>query len=137
VRRREVSGDPGTPPGAYGAPGSLECTVSGRPFDPTAMARRGRIGAFVTHSRHDPRETTRAARAAFLARFERDVDPDGTLPEAERLRRGGYARSAYFARLALASARTRRMTSACHGRGRGAVDRAAADEGRRDDVTAP
>jgi hypothetical protein len=69
---------------------------------------RGRIGAFVQKARHDPRVSTAAARAAFLAQFERQVDPAGELPEAERRRRAEYARRAYFARLALLSARARR-----------------------------
>lgn len=71
-------------------------------------ALRGRIGAHVLHSRHDPRETTAPARAAFLARFEREVDPEGVLPEPERVRRAQHARKAYFARLALKSAQKRR-----------------------------
>ncbi len=78
-------------------------------FDPREMALRGRIGAAVTHSRHDPKETTAKARATFLARFEREVDPDGTLPESERIRRAEHAKSAYFARLSLASSRARRQ----------------------------
>jgi hypothetical protein len=69
---------------------------------------RGRIGAFALHARHDPRETTRHARERFLARFVDEVDPDRSLPEDERLRRATSARKAYFARLALASARVRR-----------------------------
>jgi len=68
---------------------------------------RGRIGAFVLHATHDSRETTSAARAAFLGRFEREVDPDRVLPDAERQRRAQMARKAHFARLALASARAR------------------------------
>jgi hypothetical protein len=70
-------------------------------------ALRGRIGAYATHSRHDPKATTANARKAFLARFEREVDPDGTLPLAERARRAEYARKAHFARLALKSAQAR------------------------------
>lgn len=77
-------------------------------FDPADMALRGRIGAYVTHSRHDSREITSNARAAFLSKFDREVDPDGVLPEAERERRAGFARKAHFARLARASAATRR-----------------------------
>jgi hypothetical protein len=69
-------------------------------IEPGDMALRGRIGAYRLHATHDPRETTQKARETFLARFEREVDPDGTLPEAERLRRAEYARRAYFARLA-------------------------------------
>jgi len=72
-----------------------------------ARSRAGFIGAMVTHSRHDARATTAAARAAALARFERDVDPTGSLAPAERSRRAEFARKAYFARLALKSARAR------------------------------
>jgi truncated hemoglobin YjbI len=76
------------------------------------MAFRGRIGAYRLHATHDPREITQKARDAFLHRFEEEIDPDHTLPEEERNRRAAYARRAYFARLALASARTRRLRSA-------------------------
>ncbi len=75
------------------------------------MALRGRIGAYRLHACHDPRETTAAARQAFLARFETEVDPAGVLPPAERQRRALSARRAYFARLALKSARARRRRS--------------------------
>lgn len=68
--------------------------------DVADMALRGRIGAYRLHATHDPRETMQKARETFLARFEREVDPDGTLPEDERQRRAEYARRAYFARLA-------------------------------------
>jgi hypothetical protein len=76
-------------------------------FDPRMMSLRGRIGAFVLHASRDPRETTAKARATFLARFERDVDPDGSLPPEERQRRALAARKAHFERLALKSARSR------------------------------
>ncbi len=82
----------------------------------TARSRAGHIGAMVTHSRHDARTTTAAARAAAraaaLARFEREVDPTGSLAPAERSRRAEYARRAYFAKLALKSARVRRANGA-------------------------
>ncbi|MBI3973317.1 MAG: hypothetical protein HY332_18760, partial [Chloroflexi bacterium] len=68
-----------------------------RGFDPGDMARRGRIGALVLHATHDARQTTQKARESFLLRFEREVDPDGVLPEGERRRRAEYARRAYFA----------------------------------------
>jgi hypothetical protein len=74
---------------------------------PEEAALRGRIGALVLHSRRDPRETTAKARAAFLANFERQVDPEGVLAPEERRRRAEYARRAHFARLALKSARAR------------------------------
>ena len=68
----------------------------------------GRIGAHSLHARYDPRETTAAARAAFLDRFDREADPHGTLSPAERTRRAHHLRKAYFARLALRSAQARR-----------------------------
>ncbi len=77
-------------------------------FDPEEMARRGRIGAYRRWATHDPREGTAPARAAFLAKFEREVDPCGVLPEEERRRRAESARKAHFARLARLSAKARR-----------------------------
>ena len=47
------------------------------------------------------------ANADALARFEREVDPEGVLPEAERLRRAGHARRAHMARLSYRSAKVR------------------------------
>lgn len=83
-------------------------------LSPEVAALRGRIGAHITHSRHDPRETTANARAAFLARFEREVDPDGLLPPDERRRRAEHARKAHFARLALRSVEKRARSRAAH-----------------------
>lgn len=77
-------------------------------MSPEEARLRGRIGAHTLHSRHDPTQTTAKARASFLARFEREVDPDRILAPEERQRRAEQARKAYFARLALASARARR-----------------------------
>ena len=77
-------------------------------YDPKEMARRGRIGAYRLHATHSPKETTKAARGAFMARFEREVDPDGTLTPKERARRAEAARKAYFAQLAHKSAKARR-----------------------------
>jgi hypothetical protein len=69
----------------------------------------GRIGAHVQHSRHSPKETTKAARAAFESRWERLADPDGVLDPAERARRARHIRLGYFAELALKSALARRQ----------------------------
>jgi hypothetical protein len=60
------------------------------------------------HAQHDARRTTASGRAAFLTRFEAEVDPDGKLAPEERRRRAEHARRAYFTRLALASAKARR-----------------------------
>jgi hypothetical protein len=78
------------------------------PLTPGERGLRARIGAYAMHARNDARETTANGRAAFLARFERLADPEERLSPAERKRRAEQLRSAYFARLALASAKARR-----------------------------
>jgi len=78
---------------------------------PEDRSLRARAAAFSMHSQHDSRETTARGRAAFLAKFLDEVDPDRTLPEDERNRRAEHARSAYFARLSYKSARARRQKS--------------------------
>lgn len=72
------------------------------------LALRGRIGGLALSASRDPHEYTAAARCAFLARFEQQVDPDGILLPYERQRRALAARRAHFARLALKSAKVRR-----------------------------
>ena len=70
---------------------------------------QARIAAYTKWARTDNRTlATAAARAGFEARFDREVDPDGRLSATERARRAGFARRAYFARLALLSAKARR-----------------------------
>lgn len=72
----------------------------------------GAIGAHVSWS-HTEDRTARTAngRRAFLERFEREVDPDGTLSPQERARRAEHARKAYFQRLALKSAQARKRVA--------------------------
>jgi len=55
---------------------------------------------------------TASARAALQAKFEKEVDPDGTLTPAERATRAEHARKAYYTRLALKSAKARRDAAA-------------------------
>lgn len=74
-------------------------------------ALAGRIGGYTTASRHDSRAITAAARAAFLASFAEQVDPDRLLTEAERARRADAAKRLYFARLAMKSAAVRRKAA--------------------------
>ncbi len=69
---------------------------------------RARMAAYELHSRVDSTAHTAPARRAFLERFERKVDPDGTLTEPEHQRRAEAARKAHFTRLAYLSARARR-----------------------------
>lgn len=67
---------------------------------PQQRSQRARIAAAARWAKADPSEGTAAARAAFLARFEAEVDPDGVLPVGERARRAESARRAYFQRMA-------------------------------------
>ena len=103
-------------------------------LDPERAALLGRIGAYRLHATHDSKATTAKARATFLERFERDVDPDGVLPADERRRRAEYARKAHFARLALASARARSKRRGPRNGSAVAVQATAAGEGVRDDA---
>lgn len=69
----------------------------------------GRIGAHESWARTvDRAARTAPARAAFLARFEHEVDPHGLLSPQERARRADHARQAHFARMARKSALARR-----------------------------
>lgn len=71
---------------------------------------RSRIAAYRMHARNDSKLTTAAARAAFMERFENEVDPERVLPEAERQRRAEQAKKAYFAALAFKSSRARKVS---------------------------
>lgn len=75
----------------------------------TAKSLPHRIAAEARWAKEPDRSAaTRAARAALHAKFEREVDPDGTLPPAERAVRAAHARRAHFLRMAKASADARR-----------------------------
>lgn len=77
-------------------------------LDKAQQARWGRVGGLRTAARHDVRETTAAARAAFEARFYQGIPDD--LPPLERDRRAAAARRAYFANLtALSVAKRKRI----------------------------
>lgn len=71
----------------------------------------GRIAAHESWSRTSDRSARTAnARAALMATFETQVDPDGKLSPAERAIRAEHARKAHFSRLALRSAQSRRKS---------------------------
>lgn len=78
------------------------------PEQRTALSLGGKIGAHRRWATTDDRtEATEAPRKAFMSRFERDADPDGTLSGPERAARAEHLRKAYFARLSLMSAQAR------------------------------
>ncbi len=82
--------------------------MSANELTPAERSLWARAAAYRLHSLYDSRELTANARAAFQDRFASQVDPDGTLPEAERQRRAECARKAYYTALAAKSARARR-----------------------------
>lgn len=105
----------------------------------TERSLAGRLGAHIRWAAEtDPAAATAPARAAFLDRFEREVDPDGTLAPDERTRRAAHARKAYFTRLAMRSAQARRARKP--GRDDALVDevdRAARGTGRDETPASP
>jgi hypothetical protein len=77
-------------------------------MSPAQRMLRAKLAAHSLHAKiADRSQHTAPARRAFLDRFEREVDPNGELTPDVRRRRAEHARKAYFARLALASARAR------------------------------
>ena len=74
----------------------------------TERSLLARAAAHTMHARHPIEETSAPGRRAFMDKFLREADPDGTLDPAERERRARHLRSAHFLRLAAASARARR-----------------------------
>ena len=76
---------------------------------PEQRRRRARIAAHVSWSNTTDRAArTAAGTRAFLGRFERQVDPDGLLPDDVRATMAKHARTAYMLQLAERSAAARR-----------------------------
>lgn len=72
---------------------------------PAQRSLRARVAAYALHAQGGT--STKAGTSAFLARFERQVDPDGRLSPEERSRRATFARKAYMGSLALKASRAR------------------------------
>ena len=84
--------------------------------DPTDRAMIARIAAHTSWANTSDRSARTApgraaARAAMLDRFERQVDPNGTLPPKERAERAASARKAYFQQLARRSRKSRQRAA--------------------------
>ncbi len=83
--------------------------VSKNPSDRILIAK---IAAHESWARTGDRKArTEPARKAALDRFERQVDPDGTMDPVERKQRAESARRAYFLGLARKSAAKRRKAT--------------------------
>jgi hypothetical protein len=80
-----------------------------RRLTPSERTLRARMAAYQSWAQTDDRAArTAPARKAAMDRYEREVDPDGTLNPAERARRAEQAMRAHMTRMALKSAQARR-----------------------------
>lgn len=80
-------------------------------LSPPERQLRARLAAHTRWANAGPEERQKQAQIAsrgLLAKFEREVDPDGVLEPTDRLARAKSARSAYMARLALQRSRKSR-----------------------------
>jgi hypothetical protein len=85
-----------------------------RPSDRALIARIAAEASWAQTADRTARLTP--ARQGFVARFEREVDPDGILPPDERTRRAEHAQRAHMARLSLKAAQARRSKAAKRGK---------------------
>lgn len=67
---------------------------------------RASLGGLAVQAKHGDAVAARARRG-LQAKFLREVDPEGRLPEAERERRASLAFRAHMTRLALRSSQVR------------------------------
>jgi hypothetical protein len=77
-------------------------------LSPAQRILRSRIAGKKTASLHSADEMLGPARAALASKWEREVDPDGTLEPAERERRANAARASFFAALSLKGQQARK-----------------------------
>lgn len=76
---------------------------------PAERKLRAQVAANTRWSRESGDAQAERMQKGLAAKWERDVDPNGVLPPAERRRRAEAARRAHLKRAALASARARRL----------------------------
>ena len=81
--------------------------MSATPAEPRLAAQIAAHESWAQTSDRSAR--TAKARAALMAKFEAQADPEGKMLPAERGRRAEHLRKAHFQRLALASAKARRI----------------------------
>lgn len=85
------------------------------PLTPEQRRLRAQIAANARWSREDPTANAARGQAGLLARFEREVDPDGVLSPDERTRRAENARRAHMLRLSFQSSRARARRAGSRG----------------------
>lgn len=77
--------------------------------DPSDRALIARVAAHTRWAKEPDRDAaTQSARRGLEAKWEREVDPTGSLPPEERARRVSSLRSAHMQRMTLLSAQKRR-----------------------------
>jgi hypothetical protein len=82
---------------------------------PGERTLRAQLAAHESWARTPDRSArTAPARRGFRAKLEKQIDPDGTLPPAERDKRVENAYSAHMKRMALKSAQARRRRATTH-----------------------
>lgn len=74
---------------------------------PEQRAIRARMAALARWSREDPKAHIAMMNKKFKDRFEKQVDPEGALPDEERRRRAESARKLFYQQLAYRSSRAR------------------------------
>jgi hypothetical protein len=83
------------------------------PLTPAERSLRSKMASHLSWAQTDDRTArTAPARAGFMARFEREVDPEGVLPPAERARRAEQLMRAHMAKLSLAASKAKRQKMA-------------------------
>ncbi len=79
---------------------------------PAELSAYGRLGAHTSWAKTaDRAQRTAPARAAFMARFERQVDPDGTLAPEVRAQMADSAMRAHMERLRIARMASKKSTN--------------------------
>ena len=74
---------------------------------PAQRTLRAKLAANSRWSREDGHANAVRGQAGLLAKFEREVDPDGTLTPEQRAKRAEAAYRAHMQRLAFASSKAR------------------------------
>lgn len=75
---------------------------------PAQRRMRASAAALTRWAKTDDRQAaTKPARVGYMARWEREVDPDGVLPIDERAKRASLALKAHMTGLALRSSKSR------------------------------
>lgn len=83
-------------------------------MEPNERSMQMRLASHLSWANTPDRRarTEKARHASHVERFEKQVDPDGTMPPEERRLRAESAKKAYYTELALKSAQVRRIRKA-------------------------